>query len=350
MNAKRWNTVVLVGSLLLLLAVGGVTLLIDPFLHYHSPLAGLEYPLKDERYQNDGILRNYEYDAVITGTSMCQNFLPSEFDELWGTTAVKVCYSGAGYKEVDENIRRALEYNAEVKYVLRSLDGNRLNYPADYDEYEGYPDYLFDKNPFNDVSYLLNKEVVPKTISVLNYTRSGQTTPDRDAYGFWGQYKTYGKEEVMRTWSAFEEQDKEYRLEQTDYERIEENIRRNILRTAEENPEVIFYLFFPPYSICHWNTMVRTNQLEMQLEAECYAAELLLEADNIRIFHFSDRVDMVGNLDNYTDALHYGPWINSEMLKWMHAGEGELTRENYKDYFRELKEIYEEYDYSDLEQ
>ena len=180
MKASKWNTLVLGGTLGILLFVAVATIVIDPFLHYHKPLAGLEYPLLDERYQNDGIARHFSYDALITGTSMTQNFKPSEFDQLWGTEAVKIAFSGASYREVNENICRALEYNDKIRYVLRSLDSSVLNQPADQNTYEGYPEYLFDSNPFNDVQYLLNKEVVPKTLAVLNYTRAGNVTPSLD--------------------------------------------------------------------------------------------------------------------------------------------------------------------------
>ena len=77
MNASKWNRIVLGGTLGLLIIIGAATAVIDPFLHYHLPLKGLEYPLLDERYQNDGIARHFSYDAIITGTSMTQNFKPS---------------------------------------------------------------------------------------------------------------------------------------------------------------------------------------------------------------------------------------------------------------------------------
>lgn len=341
----KWIRLVLGGIGAILLFVAGITAWVDPFLHYHAPIDSLQYPLQDERYQNDGILRNYDYDAIITGTSMSQNFKTSEFDRLWGTFSVKVCYSGASFKEVDENVRRALTYQDDVKYVLRSLDSNRLNYDADQYEYEGYPTYLYDKNIFNDVYYLLNKEVIPKTIAVINYTRSGQLTPTRDEYGSWSRYKIFGKEEVFRTWSRFEEAKEEYCLSQEDYDRIRENIQKNVLQTALENEDVTFYLFFPPYSICYWDTLVRTKQLNAQLSAEQFAVELLLEADNIHIFAFSDHVEMISNFDNYTDALHYGEWINSDILNWIYEGEGELTKDNYLIYFKQLEKFYMEYDF-----
>ena len=73
MKASKWNALVLGGTLGMLFSVAAATVVIDPFLHYHGPLAGLEYPLLDERYQNDGIARHFSYDALITGTSMTQN-------------------------------------------------------------------------------------------------------------------------------------------------------------------------------------------------------------------------------------------------------------------------------------
>ena len=73
MKNRSWNIVVISGLLILLSLAGGMVYVIDPYLHYHKPLESLQYPLKDERYINDGIARNYEYEAMITGTSMTQN-------------------------------------------------------------------------------------------------------------------------------------------------------------------------------------------------------------------------------------------------------------------------------------
>ncbi|MGN0167175.1 MAG: hypothetical protein ACI4AB_03965 [Acetatifactor sp.] len=350
MKADKWNKMVVGGTAAILLFIAGVTAWIDPFLHYHRTLDKFEYPLKDERYQNDGILRNYSYNAIITGTSMAQNFKTSEFDALWGASSVKVCFSGASFKEVDENVRRALKYNDDIEYVVRSLDGNRLNYPADLDEYENYPTYLYDDKIFNNVQYLLNKEVVPKTLAVVNYTRAGELTPTWDEYGSWSRYKAFGKEEVFRTWSEYAEQEEAYLLQPEDYNQIRENIRKNVLQTALENEEVTFYLFIPPYSICYWDTLVRTKQMDAQLSAEQTAVEMLLQADNVHIYAFDDRVEIISNLDNYTDALHYGEWINSEILRWMNTGEGELTKDNYVEYFEKLRRIYSAYDFSELQE
>ena len=69
---------------LLLIAVAGLVAYVDPFFHYHAPIDGFSYIMDNERYQNDGITRNFEYDALITGTSVSENFRASLVDELFG--------------------------------------------------------------------------------------------------------------------------------------------------------------------------------------------------------------------------------------------------------------------------
>lgn len=345
MKIKTWLCLVLGGVSLILGSIAAVNIIIDPFLHYHPMLSFLEYPLKDERYLNDGIARNYDYNAIITGTSMAQNFKPSEFDDLWGARTIKLCFSGGSYKEINDNIERVISYQNNLKYVVRSLDGNRLIYPADYYEYNGYPVYLYDNNPFNDVEYFWNKEVLPKTLAVINYTRAGNKTISWDEYGSWSSGKLFGREAVLSSFVKMPEYEEEHFLSETDYKNIAENVQKNVLDTAIQNPDIQFYVFFPPYSICYWEALVRTKQLNAQLEAEEMAVELLLEADNIHIFAFSDNLELISNLDNYTDTLHYGEWINSDILRWMRNGEHELTKENYKEYFERMHRL-EELDFA----
>lgn len=346
MSAKKWNIGVCTATVLFLALFALLTAIIDPFLHYHDGLDGLEYPLKDIRYQNDGIARHYEYDSIITGTSMTQNFKTSEFESLWGGKTVKISCSGASFHESNENIRRALSYNPDVKYVLCSLDGNWINYPSDQNEYDDYPEYLYDNNPLNDVSYLLNKEVVPKTLAVINFTRAGNKTTSMDEYGRWGPYVTYGKEAVLASVREVSEPAEESVMTEADKERIRQNITDNFVKTARMYPDTTFYLFLPPYSACYWETILKTKQLGCQIDCQEYAVGLLLDVENIEVYDFAHLTDITSDLDNYMDSLHYGEWINSEILHMIHAKEGMLTKENYKEYYAGLKELYGNFDYS----
>jgi len=341
MSAKTWNVFVITGMFVLLGMLGVFTAVIDPFFHYHKPLSGMEYPMKDERYQNDGIARWFEYDAMITGTSMTQNFKVSELNALMGVNAVKTSYSGASFHELSQNMERALGYNPDLKLIVCSMDGSRILYPADKDEYTGYPEYLYDKNPFNDVNYLLNKDVVPKTIAVINYTRAGEKTPSMDMYGSWYQYKMFGKEAVEASMTPLPEIEETVVYSEEDVQMSYENVEKNLLALVKRYPDTEFYFFFPPYSEVYWGALVETKQLDAQIGLEKMAVEIMLQAENAHVFGFSDWYDVTGDLDNYTDTMHYSAEINSKILKAIADGDGELTKDNYVQYYDDIRERYE---------
>ncbi|MEH2957501.1 hypothetical protein [Candidatus Merdisoma sp. JLR.KK006] len=116
---KKWSIAVLGSVFLLLTVLGTVTVVVDPYFHYHAPLDSLEYPIQDERYQNDGIVKHFEYDAIITGSSMVQNFKTTEFGGLFHINAIKIPFSGGSYKEINENLERAVEANPDIQLVIR---------------------------------------------------------------------------------------------------------------------------------------------------------------------------------------------------------------------------------------
>ena len=127
----RWLGLTLGLTVLGLAALGGLVAVVDPFFHYHGPVKGLAYTLDSERYQNDGISRHFTYDAVLTGTSMTENFKVSLFNQLFGVDAIKIPYGGGYYKEVDEAVWRAISYHPQIKMVFRSLDKSFLMYDKD---------------------------------------------------------------------------------------------------------------------------------------------------------------------------------------------------------------------------
>ena len=114
-SSKQWVVVFVTFFIIILLGIASITIIIDPYFHYHKPLSGLQYPISNQRYQNDGILKHFEYDAIIIGTSMTENFKASEFDKIFGVNSIKVPFSGASYKEINDNLKTAIKYNSDIK-------------------------------------------------------------------------------------------------------------------------------------------------------------------------------------------------------------------------------------------
>lgn len=347
---RRWFCLTLALTLLLLVLFALPTAYLDPLFHYHAPLAQYQYPITNERYQNDGIVRHFSYDGIITGTSMTENFKTSEADALFGARFVKVPFAGGRHKEVNDNLRRAYESGQTIQYVIRGLDPELLI--ADKDAYKEdyvYPSYLYNNNPFDDVQYLLNKTILfDYTLAVPEYTSQGGTTTSFDDYANWNRYYTYGAASALAADTFTTTPPASHPLTEEDRALIRGNLEQNVISLAREHPETTFCLFFSPFSIVYWGRMYNAGDISRMLDAEQLAIELLSQVPNIRLYSFNNDFDLICNLDNYKDYEHYGEWVNSWILQQMAADNYRLTQENYLDYMDTIRQFYTSYDYTAL--
>lgn len=350
-NWGRWFGLTLLGTLAALAVLGGLVISVDPFFHFHKPLDGLAYTIDSERYQNDGISRHFTYDAVMTGTSMTENLKASQFDSQFGVTSIKIPYGGGYYKEVDEAVRRAVSYNPDIKIVFRGLDKSFLmNHKDDWNPTAPRPDYLYDRNPLNDVNYIFNKEVIFGNVrGVLAGTRSGGHTTTFDEYMHWAPQKEWGRDAVLKTFGRQEGNLETVPFTEEDREMVEANVEQNVLSIARENPDITFYYFIPPYSIAYWDSeLMAKGDFDRQMSALRLMCDMILTCGNIRLFGFDDQFDITCNLDNYMDVIHYSETVGDRLINWMAAGEHRITDDNIDQYFDTITQFYANYDYSTI--
>lgn len=353
--SKIWVILYIGFALIELGIVGRWVVRIDPFFHFHKPLINsYSYALNNQRSQNDGISKHFDYDALITGTSMTENFKTSEMDAIFGTHSIKVPYSGGTYKEINDNVANAIEYNANLKYVIRGLDMGKFMEDKDAmrQDLGKYPTYLYDNNIFNDVNYIFNRNVIfdrvyPMTIANDREGFSPGIT-SFDTYSNWmGSYK-FGIKTVCPNGVPKVVAGEPVYLTDAERERVIGSAKQNITNVAEQHPEVTFYYFFTPYSAVWWKDLVNNGTIYKQTEAERLIIEELIKYDNIKLFSFNNLTDITTDINNYKDTTHYGEWVNSQMLRYMHDGKYQLTNDNYESYLDEELDFYLSFDYSTL--
>lgn len=342
---KRW-AIITYGTLFgVLLLIALAVLVIDPYFHFHGPVKGVSYSLDEERYQNDGIVKHFDYDTLIIGTSMCQNFRTSQCDELFGSRSVKVTFSGGSYKEVGDCVRVALEYNPKLQRVIRGLDYSWLIRDKDAMYiWDGWPEYLTDQTWTNDSKYLWNMQTMSSLLKVFVRTIAGVPMTSFDDYAAWREETSYGKEHVLAGYEVVTQQPEE-EVTQEFRDMVRQNVRQNVVEVAKAYPDTTFYLFFTPYSICFWDAYSHAGRLSILLEAERIAIEELLSCENVVLFSFTDEFELICNLDNYKDEGHYGPWINDYILESMKEGRGIISADNCEEYFKRVEQFYRSYDY-----
>ena len=346
--AKSWFIKCIVLLIAMLSAIAILMIIVDPYFHYHKPLSFLSYRLYEERYINDGISRHFDYDAIITGTSMSQNFKTSEMDELFGTQSVKEPLSGAGYQELCENLDRALHRNSELKTVVLAIDYNGLLRSYDWSKYEEYPNYLYDDTILNDAPYLFNKSILYHgTLNNIAMSIQGEPSTTMDEYASW-QYET-GLEHILYSYdrqSLKLAEDTEFGVE--DQELVTQTIEKNMVQLFNQYPDTTFYLFYTPHSICYFDALNIQGILFKQIEAERTATELLLQCPNVKLFSFFDHPEIVCDLNYYNDDGHYSAEVNSMILQWMATDVGLMTKENYMDRLEQERQFFLNYDYEGI--
>ena len=169
-----------------------------------------------------------------------------------------------------------------------------------------------------------------------------------DNYSNWMQGRAFGKKAVLDSYNRTFSNDEASAFDKNDRKRLKDNLLQNIVSIVEENPNVQFYMFIPPYSICWFDEHIKDGSMQELFSAMEYEIELLTPYKNVHLFSFFDAYDVVLDLDNYCDNGHYGEWVNSQILQWMNNGEHQLTSENFKLFCSQVKDFYLNYDYDTI--
>ena len=350
MTNKAWCIGFLLITLALLMGIGGLTAWIDPYFHYHAPQEQLNYQIYAQRYQNDGIVKHFDYDAILTGTSVTENFKTSEFDALFQAESVKVSFSGGSFKEINDNLARALEENPEIRYIVRGLDIYKILEGKDEMEEDfDYPTYLYDEKLLNDTSYLLNKTIfLQDTIITLRHTMLGYDTTSFDMYSNWMKDAKFGRQMMPGIEKRQIKADEEKLLSEEELQMMKDNLEQNVISLIKAYPDVQFYYFFPPYNMFWWDSIYQEGELTKQLEILRETTRMLIGYENLHLFSFFDDTELINNFDWYKDTIHYHEDVNSLMLEKMKKDEHRLTDENWESHWMHLETYLRAYQYDEL--
>lgn len=344
---RRWFLSTIMALFVLILFAACLNFVVDPYFHYRKPIT--KYRLEEERYINDGIARHFDYDSIIIGNSLTENFKTTQYDELFSANSVKLPYSGAGYMELWSALGRALSYNTGVSEVLIGLDMEDMSREAEWIRYTDVPEYLYDNNPFNDLQYLLNKDVLYRgTMYNLMMTIQGRESTTFDDYASWERES--GAKNVLKEVGEIRSYSKDYWRTFTDNDRERElgNLETNIVPVIEANPDTLFRMVIPPSSIGKWAVYNNVGEVLYRIDSLELFLDTFLNYGNVQIYAFDDVTSITMNLDDYSDTVHYNAYINDLMLNEIALGNHLLTKDNYKEYLARLREIYEDYDYLSL--
>ena len=207
------------------------------------------------------------------------------------------------------------------------------------------PTYLYDDNIFNDVNYIFNKDVLFQYILKPVIQRRG--TDLSTVYYSWWTPEYYNELWVMPNYTPAEKVSEETPVNAY-IKDTATNLEKNILPFIQEHEETTFYIFFAPYSVLYWYDVVQENHLDATLYQTEYIANTLLSYDNVRLFDFMDNEEIITDINNYADEIHYKPEYNAWMVQCFNDGTEEIFEGDIEKDMQHLRSIIENYDYKTL--
>ena len=338
MSKKFLKQFFISSGILLFLCILAVVLF-DPFFQYHKPLPGLKAVLTDKEYQCVGSLKTFDYDSVIAGSSVAENYYNDWFNQGFDCKVIKAIRSYGATADLCYLLDIAFEHQ-DLGNVFYNLDPAALVAdPETTYELTGCPMYLYDDNYFNDIEYWLNKGVLLEKIPYLIANSTIGDYDENDSYN-WAQWKQFNSDMVLglyiRKPSVSEMKPENY------YKDLLNRNLKLLTDRIESHPETTFYIFVPPYSMMWWDNIYREGDTDAYLYNMKRAMEVLIPYDNVIFYYFQNDREIILDLENYMDILHFSPDINHYICDCLISGKNRIDESNYMESIEDMRSLADE--------
>ena len=312
-DSKNWMKIFAIGVLVFILVASEITYIIDPYFQYR--VRDNRYFLNG-RFVSAGLIKNYDYNTLIVGSSMTQNFNMDKFRKNLGVKPLHIGLGGINSNEILEIVDLAETVNKTETYYL-CMD--MYNFTSDY--VSGLYKYLLNNDPISKLRYSLSYEAwmrfMPIDIILSSAIELGVNLPYKftssmsiDYLENWNDDYEFGEDIVLNNYKALA-----FSVSKVDTERLLERMKENVDKFLDELKikNKIVNLFFPPYSALYWVNAQQEGYFESYLEAKRYFVEKA-NAKGYNVFDFQ-AAELTMNLDNYKDTTHYKQEINDWMIE-----------------------------------
>lgn len=342
----------------LILCYFGANFIYDPAQLFHKPLFRETTFLKNMRLQAKGIIKNYDFNGFILGSSMLENTSAIEASALLGNKFVNISMSGSDFSERSV----VLDYIFSKKpnaHIIYSLDGyhivgasqQRLNY-----------DYIYNDNLLDSMRAYINLKFF---ICLITLSENKQCVGEKDLEnllnwsldsaikarfgGFENWLAQAQHPQVKGALNAIKNA-KPHIFSQTqniDINNQQQILKKYIINIVAKNPKARFSFIIPTYSLIYYK-LSQKEYFHIWSESLKYLIRELSAYNNAEIFGF-DLENYGENIANYKDFEHYNIDLNSLQLQAIAQNTHILTIENMDLYFEKMMGKINAYDISVLQ-
>jgi len=314
-----------------------VNFIVDPEQYFRKSRFYTVIFDENERFQNPGLAKHYNYDAILIGTSLSWGFDTDYIDRALNVRSLKLAMAGSYIHEQYLMARLAIK-TGKVKRVIWEIAPERLkNKVISFADKKSFPLYLYDESAANDLFYLFDPYLLEVYGKYVDYFITGKYKNQRSLKTLHVLdeeiLKLYSKTKVLERLNQEIAENRPFALKSIiPQAEAEKNIDTNIIALIKDNPRIRFDLYFPPSNILYHVFNYRTDRVFFYdlLELKEVFARKLAGYANAKLFDFEHIEKITFDLNNYKDFRHYSPGINKEIIDSIGRGDYLCTADNIK--------------------
>ncbi len=287
---------------------------IDPFDHLAlSPDLPRTRVSSNERWTFPGMIRNTTYDGAVFGTSTSILLHPDDLSAAFGGRIANLSMASSTAWEQRRMIDYFLAHHPDPYIILVGLDVVWCDLSAadDRETFRGFPDWLYDDDPVNDYTHLLNSRMLVnagrQVLAMLGRTVAHfgpdgyfRFVPDDSEYSKnKALQKIYGNRQVPPKPSPDTVAHWRNTLPVEAGENAAITALAETLRAADASKIV---LFFVPY---HYSMTAKPATWQRYESCKQAVSKAFAGRDNTLIVDFMQFTPITLNDENYWDGLHY---------------------------------------------
>ncbi len=337
-QSKKWGKCFWCSVIAFTLLVCSLVYIIDPYFQFR--VRDNQY-FMDVDYVNPGLIKNYDYDTVLIGSCMVQNFDMEKFNEELGVNAVKIGTGGLGPKGAVQYIDLIKEAGKAKNYYINmdlghfaegynnELAINMQHKDSMMNEYS----FLFKEDPISRLKYSFSYEAwfrfIPVDMGLTVYKLIKGDIPGGKLLsktsvahlGEWSDDYDYGEDIVLGKRDSSDEAVYGYVLDEAEQDKLLDVMKQNIdnylydIDFSSGN----YTFIFPPYSYLYWEDAKAENSYDTYEAAKDYFISEV-KKNGGEVYDFQD-AEITHDLSYYKNTIHYNKYVNDFMIECMADGE-----------------------------
>ena len=344
MSGKKFVRISLILTTVFLVFIAAVNIAVDPLFQYHNPWFGLEPVITNERYQNAGVIKHFDFDNAVLGTSLSESFIISEVNDTFGGSSVKLTMYGSSIYNMTYQLELMKKREVKPKVIMCDMSPTLFEAPNDKLK-NPLPTFLYNYNPFDDGEYLWNFSILNDFTYQTVMLNANHSVPDYNTVFVSEESKNFGREKALSHYSR-----PKVSFGTVDIEAYLSKEKKNLAlftQYIEAMPDIEYVFFFAPVSMLYWDEQTRLNRVPTLKAAYLEACKTLTSYQNVKVYFWADNemLEIMSDLDNYIDACHYNGQVSSEMLRRIKNQQGLVDSNNYQEKVNTLFQYIENFKY-----